>query len=190
MVKKELIEIGNVPHRNKVAAEYLRKNKRNRSIKSKIVSFLIGCMITLTIFSIRCVSVQANQAENNPIVGETITCLATRYKPSQIALKCVEMTYYTETSNPCANGKHPRKGICAYRKQDIGKCAIIYTLDYELIGYYEIYDTGYGREESNGKGTIQNGNCVDIFAEQSEQGKELIEKYGNKVLIQIVNGKG
>lgn len=189
-MKKELIEIGNVPHRNKVAAEYLRKNKRKRSIKSKILSFIIGCVITLTIFSIKYISVNASDVESEPIVGESVNCLATIYKPSEIVLKCVEMTYYTETSNCCANGKMPRNGICAYRKQDIGKCAIVYSMDYELIGYFEIYDTGFGRKEENGKGTIQNGNCVDIFSENENFGRELIEQYGNKVLIQIVDGKG
>lgn len=190
MLKNELIEIGNEPYRKSIASEYLWKNKRKHSIKSKIVSFLIGCAITLAIFSVKYISVNASDVESEPIVGESVNCLATIYKPSEIVLKCVEMTYYTETSNTCANGKYPRNGICAYRKQDIGKCAIIYTLDYELIGYFEIYDTGYGREESNGKGTIQNGNCVDIFAENESFGRELIEQYGNKVLIQIVDGKG
>ena len=102
----------------------------------------------------------------------------------------VEMTYYTESGQPCANGKTPRFGVCAYQKEYIGWTAIIYTTDMEHIGIFEIYDTGFGRKESNGKGTIQNGNCIDIFMESDKQGKEFIEQYGNKVIIYLVKAEG
>jgi hypothetical protein len=109
--------------------------------------------------------------------------------------KLVEMTYYSYTGSTCANGKHPRYGVVAYSHEYIGYTAIIYSVSEngtigEKIGYFEIYDTGYGRKESNGKGTIQNGNCIDVFHETDSDGKEFISKYGNKCYIQIVKGVG
>ena len=109
--------------------------------------------------------------------------------------KLVEMTYYSYTGSTCANGKHPRYGVVAYSPEYIGYTAIIYSVSEngtigEKIGYFEIYDTGYGRKEQNGKGTIQNGNCIDIFHETDKAGKRFISKYGNKCYIQIVKGVG
>ena len=54
-----------------------------------------------------------------------------------------------------ASGIQTREGICAYRKEDIGKLAIIYNSNMELIGTYEIEDTG--------KGGIRKGTVVDIW---------------------------
>lgn len=108
--------------------------------------------------------------------------------------KLVEMTYYTESGQPCANGKMPHFGICAYQSEYIGYTAIIYEYKDgaigEKIGYFEIYDTGYGRKQSNGKGTIQNGNAIDVFMESDGAGKEFIKEHGNQVFIQILKGKG
>ena len=109
--------------------------------------------------------------------------------------KLVEMTYYSYTCSTCANGKHPRYGVVAYSPEYIGYTAIIYSVSEngtigDKIGYFEIYDTGYGRKESNGKGTIQNGNTIDVFQESNQAGKEFIKQYGNKCYIQIVKGVG
>lgn len=108
--------------------------------------------------------------------------------------KQVELTYYTATLNPCANGKMPRFGICAYQSEYIGYTAIIYECKNgsigEKIGYFEIYDTGYGRKQSNGKGSIENGNAIDVFMESDADGKDFIKEHGNQVFIQILKGKG
>lgn len=189
-MKTNLINTANIPYRNNLAVSYLKKNKRKSKRNGSILSFIIGCMIAIVFFSTKYISVNAKSAQIGTEQPRMIVSSTDGNEPIEIDLRTVEMTYYTETSNPCANGKMPRNGICAYRKKDIGKCAIIYTMDYEVIGFYEVYDTGFGREESNGNGTIQNGNCVDIFTESDEQGKELIKKYGNKVMIQLVEGKG
>lgn len=174
MLKLDLVEISNIPARNLAAAKYIKKTNNSVRKKLAIRSFLIGCVIGL-IISIASIKARACEIDEND-------------------LRIVEMTYYLPTRNVCANGKYPRKGIVAFQREYIGYTALIYSCDNEgvgsLIGIYEIYDTGFGREELNGNGTIQNGNCVDIFVESDEQGKELIKKYGNKVMIQLVNGKG
>ena len=109
--------------------------------------------------------------------------------------KLVEMTYYSYTGSACANGKHPRYGVVAYSPEYIGYTSIIYSVSEngaigDKIGYFEIYDTGYGRKESNGKGTIQNGNTIDVFQESDQAGRDFIKQYGNKCYIQIVKAQG
>ena len=56
-----------------------------------------------------------------------------------------------------ANGEQTRTGICAFRKEDIGKTARVYNENMELIGEYQICDTG--------KGGVRKGSVVDIWKE-------------------------
>ena len=56
-----------------------------------------------------------------------------------------------------ASGEHPREGICAYRKEDLGKTARIYNADGELLGEFLIADTG------KKGGAIRKGLTVDIW---------------------------
>lgn len=84
----------------------------------------------------------------------------------------------------------------AGRKEDIGKTAVIYDLNYNLIGIYEFRDIGYGQATGKGKskvrkgmtvGTIENGSCVDIYF------GNLLEcrAFGRqKVYMQIIDAKG
>lgn len=112
------------------------------------------------------------------------------YDPWVPELAEMEMTYYTDKGT-CADGiTKARKGVCAVQKDLIGMTAIVRTVNEELIGIYECCDTGYGRKEENGKGTIQNGHCIDIFFPTDEEGQAFIQKYGNRVkqllLTQII----
>ena len=54
-----------------------------------------------------------------------------------------------------ASGIETREGICAYRREDIGKIARVYDADMNLIGEFEIEDTG-GKK-------IKKGEAVDIW---------------------------
>ena len=116
-------------------------------------------------------------------------------------LKRVDMTCYTHTGNPCRNGKMPREGICAYQEQYLGWLAIVYEDNNgkpgEIIGYYEIYDTGYGIETDviNPKtgenyGSLELGTSIDIFQESLEECYEFIEEHGDTAFIQIVYAEG
>ena len=116
-------------------------------------------------------------------------------------LKRVDMTCYTHTGNPCSNGKMPREGICAYQEQYLGWLAIVYTDNNgkpgEIIGYYEIFDTGYGIETyvvnpDTGKnyGSLEIGTSIDIFQNSLEECYEFIEEHGDTAFIQIVYAEG
>lgn len=116
-------------------------------------------------------------------------------------MKKVKMTCYTHTGNPCRNGKMPREGICAYQYEYLDWLAIVYEDDNgepgEIIGYYEIFDTGYGIETDvvNPKtgenyGSLELGTSIDIFQDSLEECYEFIEKYGDTAFIQIVYAEG
>ena len=84
----------------------------------------------------------------------------------------------------------------AGRKEDIGKTALIYDMNYRLIGIYEFRDIGYGQATGRGKsnvlkgrtvGTIENGSCVDIYFGSLLECKAFGRQ---KVFIQIIDAKG
>ena len=58
-----------------------------------------------------------------------------------------------------ASGIETQPGICAFRREDIGKTANIYNADMELIGTFLIADTG------RKGGLIRQGKAVDIWME-------------------------
>lgn len=58
-----------------------------------------------------------------------------------------------------ASGIETQPGICAYRREDIGKTANIYNANMELIGTFLIADTG------RKGGAIRRGEAVDIWQE-------------------------
>ena len=87
--------------------------------------------------------------------------------------RALEMTYYLPTGNECANGKMPRLGICSYNKDYIGQTAIVYSFKGELIGYFEIYDTGYGELPLMEKVRLKIEECMIFFMESDSEEKNL-----------------
>lgn len=114
---------------------------------------------------------------------------------TDIALIEMEITYYMSTGKPTASGCKTREGICAMKKEWLGKTAIVYEYDNgkvgDLIGIYEILDTGYGRYDSEtGLGTIEAGKTIDIFVDKKETGIKLCKQTNSKVYVQIVDAVG
>ncbi len=83
-----------------------------------------------------------------------------------------------------ASGEYVRVGICAMRKDLIGKTAIVYSQENGIvtgqIGIYEIKDTG-------GHKLIKTGKCVDIYMQSKD---ECLQFGRQKVLVQIVDAEG
>ena len=67
-----------------------------------------------------------------------------------------------------ASGEETREGICAYRRRDIGKTAIVYNADMELIGIYEVKDTG-GEN-------VRSGTTLDIWFPTKEECHAITQK--------------
>jgi hypothetical protein len=76
------------------------------------------------------------------------------------------------------NGEETREGVCAYRPQDIGKVAVVYNEDMELIGTFEICDTG--------KKSIRDGYVLDIWQEEEKDCYELTQDG----FVQVLDAEG
>lgn len=190
MIQTDLIEIGNIPERERRAEEYTQKIERKFKIAETVISIIIAIVIGLIfgLCHVRVVNANSLPIQADTVISEEVTVNEETLLKNDF--RTLEMTYYTETGNECANGKMPRFGICSYNKDYIGQTAIVYSSSGQLIGYFEIYDTGYGRTSINGKGTIENEECIDIFMESDRDGKEFIKEHGNKCYVKIVNAKG
>ena len=120
-------------------------------------------------------------------------------KDNQPTLKPVEVTAYFDAYGHGygADGRSLIDGVTiAGRPQDLGKTAILYDMDYRLIGIFEFRDTGYGQPTGYGRssiikgrsiGTIENGSCVDIYMST----KSKCVAWGRKnCYLQIVDARG
>lgn len=107
----------------------------------------------------------------------------------------MELTYYLSTGNPTASGCEVREGIVACKPEWLGKTVIIYIDDNglpgDLVGIYEVLDTGYGRYDSESDtGTILAGKTIDVFVFDANKGKELCKLTNARVLVQIIDAEG
>ena len=130
-------------------------------MKKDTILFLLTCVLILLTFYIFGLKINAKEIELIPMD-------ATAYCDQGIT----------------ASGEHVRVGICAMRKDLIGKTAIVYSQENGvvtgLIGIYEIKDTG-------GHELIKTGKCVDIFMWD----KNSCFQFGRqKVLVQILDAVG
>ena len=95
----------------------------------------------------------------------------------------MRITCYLPTGNPTASGVMPRKGMCAAKRDWIGKTAVIYDMDMKLIGIFEITDTG-------GAERIKQGKCIDLFMPTMAEVNEYIRTYGDWGYVQIITADG
>ena len=114
----------------------------------------------------------------------SVFCLSVPVMAKEPELKKSWLTCYLPTGNPTASGVMPRRGIMAGKREWLGKTALIYERDGDkvgdLIGIYEILDTGTGKD-----GAIKEGRAVDIFCETEA---DIVPT--QKIWIQIVDAKG
>lgn len=103
-----------------------------------------------------------------------------------------------------ASGAYTRPMIMAAQPKYIGYTACVNAINEdgsigEFIGYYEILDTGYGRETGWGEskikkgktvGTIEAGETVDIWMPTMHQAEEWIDTYGDYVYVYFIPAEG
>lgn len=93
----------------------------------------------------------------------------------------MRVTCYTATGNNMANGQKPYEGAVAGRKEDIGKKCYIYDANMELIGVFDICDTG-------GK-LIRNGERIDVYRDTLDRCYDWVHTYGDYLYISIQEGE-
>lgn len=103
-----------------------------------------------------------------------------------------------------ASGQYTRPNTMAAKREWIGYVACINAINEdgsigEFIGFFEITDTGYGRETGRGEsqiikgktlGTIETGETIDIWQKDMASAREWVNKYSDYVYIKIIDGKG
>lgn len=109
------------------------------------------------------------------ILGAALIAQALNEVPEGAELKRV--TCYTATGNRMANGEYPYEGCVAGKKEDIGKIVAIYSIDCELIGEFEIKDTG-------GK-LIRSGERIDVYRNTLSGCYDWIHEYGDYLYVVI-----
>lgn len=106
--------------------------------------------------------------------------------PTKIRCTC----YTSNEGSITASGERVREGILAGKREWIGKVAILYDMNMNIIGYYEFKDTGAGIDtDGDGKGdSIKKGKSIDVYRDTLEGCREWIKTYGDYIMIQIVEG--
>lgn len=95
----------------------------------------------------------------------------------------MRVTCYLPTGNRTADGTVPYEGICAARRQDLGKVAVVYDMDMQMIGFFEVRDTG-------GHPRLKNGTSIDIFRDNMDRAQEWIATYGDYCYVQLIEADG
>lgn len=142
----------------------------------------------------------------------TITLLICTYLPvsaSTLQVEDIGREYYEPTlmittcytpgdsGSITADGTRVHDGICAMRREWIGKTAVVYAAiptehGYRVgdrLGVFEVRDTGYGRD-LGGYGTIEAGKHIDIYKSRFEDAVAWMELTQGQVFVQVINAKG
>lgn len=103
----------------------------------------------------------------------------------------VESTaYYNRYNNYCADGTWPEPGVLAGKREWLGKSVELYDSEYNYMGTYTFHDVGYGQStgwgsssllEGRSVGTIEAGQCIDIFMNTYDECKE----YGRRTVYMV-----
>jgi hypothetical protein len=113
----------------------------------------------------------------------------------------IRATCYTSDEGAITySGQEVRTGIIAGRKDWQGSVALLYSYQMvngepvpkELIGIYEVLDTGAGIDtDGDGAGdSIPAGESIDVFQPTSHAAEEFIDTYGDYVMMMLVDGRG
>lgn len=82
-----------------------------------------------------------------------------------------------------ANGSKVHEGGCAASSEHMGDVAILYTLDGEYLGMYEVNDAG-------GTDAIRQGYVIDVYFENYTRCKDYMALTEGSVYVKWVKGVG
>ena len=117
----------------------------------------------------------------------------------------IRATCYTaDEGSITSTGIEPRYGYIAGKPEWAGMAACLYSIDEdgsigELIGIFQIKDTGYGIETGQGQsklfsdrtlGSIETGQSIDVYQPTMHAAEEWINTYGDHVYLMLIDGKG
>lgn len=103
-----------------------------------------------------------------------IVAISVQPKPEP---QLMRVTCYLPTGNPTASGVYPEEGMCASNWQHMGQIAVLYDMNMEYIGEFEVTDTGGAR-------SLRNGTSIDIFRNDMDGAKTWIKTYGDYCYVE------
>ena len=162
---------------------------------------ILAVMLGLSVFS---TTVQGAPLSTRDLVEDS---LEAESLPPEEAFLCNTTAYIH--GDVCCRGVKAREGIVAAAPEWYGMSALIYEAveedgEYEmgqLLGIFEILDTGYGKSTGDGvpskvradkksRGTIETGQCIDVFKSSYKRAKEWMKTTGGRCYVQIIDAKG
>ena len=120
------------------------------------------------------------------VVALTFSCMQAEAKEEREIKDC-DFTCYID-SGTCFTGCQTRRGIAASSEALIGYTAVVWTTDGEFIGYFEILDkigTKWGRS-----GTLDEPHVIDIWCEDMDEAKRLMELTEGKCKVMLIKAEG
>lgn len=146
--------------------------------KFKIMGLLLAT--TVMMLSITVYAKEDTQRIAKAEAGEVFQILTTAYCHGDVT----------------ATGAKTREGICAVRKEWIGKTALVWKCNEdgtqgEFLGYWECLDTGFGADsDGDGIGSIEEGKVIDMFFPSLDAAKDWMKLTGGKVFVQLIDADG
>ena len=140
-------------------------------MKKRILSVLL---VLLMLFLILLYSLPAEASEKYPVRKMRVTC------------------YTYPEGSITASGYEVREGIVAAKKDWMDALVVLYDMDMNFIGYFEVKDTGFGIDkDGDGVGSIQEGTSIDVFRDDLDRCREWVKTYGDYCYVQIItNAEG
>ena len=154
----------------------------------KIKRIIDIVLLFVLVFLLIAISINAKASPNNNAFVQPVKVRCTCYVDDGVT----------------ASGQYVRPGIIASKRDYMGYVACINAVNEdgsvgEFIGFYEILDTGYGRETGIGEskilkgrtlGTIETFETIDIYQPTLHQAEEWVDTYNDYVYIKLVKGVG
>lgn len=166
-------------------------------MKKKILALMLG----LSVFS---TTVQGAPLSTRDLVEDY---LEAESLPPEEAFLCNTTAYIH--GDVCCRGAKAREGIVAAAPEWYGYAVMVYKAvetddgyeQGEFIGLYEVLDTGYGKSTGDGiqsrirkdkksRGTIEVGQCIDVYKPTYAKAKEWMELTEGRCFIQLIDAKG
>lgn len=135
-------------------------------MKKRIISVLL---VLLMLFLLILYSLPAEASEKYPVRKMRVTC------------------YTYPEGSITASGCEVREGIVAAKKDWMDALVVLYDMDMNFIGYFEVKDTGFGIDKNgDGIGSIQEGTSIDVFRDDLDRCKEWAKTHGDYCYVQII----
>lgn len=135
-------------------------------MRKRILSVLLVLLMLLLLILY---SLPAEASEKYPVRKMRVTC------------------YTYPEGSITASGCEVREGIVAAKKDWVDALVVLYDMDMNFIGYFEVKDTGFGIDkDGDGIGSIQAGTSIDVFRSSLERCHEWTERYGDYCYVQII----